>query len=134
MTRRQVGSVITAVAAIGFLATAAYHSSGYSSIVRAAAEAPERVRSLLPMLWLGISFDFTVVGLILAVVAFCPGGPARIILALAAICPFAAAGLQIHFIGFIPPTAILLGVGVVTLVGAIILPSTRVTHQAGVAR
>jgi hypothetical protein len=133
MIRRQVGSVITAVAAIGFLATAAYHSSGYSSVVRMAAEAPERVRSLLPMLWLGISFDFTIVGLIVAVVALRPRGPARIILAVAAICPFAAAGLQLRFIGFIPPTAILIGVGVMTLVAAIILPSTRVT-QAGVAR
>jgi len=92
-----------------------------------AAQAPERVRSLLPILWLALSFDFTVVGLIVAVLALRPGGPARIILAVAAICPFAAAGLQIRFIGFVPPTAILLGVGVVTLVAAIILPSTPVT-------
>ncbi len=132
MTRRQAGSRITGVAALGFLGSAALHTAGYSSIVRASAQAPEPARHLLPMLWLGIAFDFAVLGVIVAVVALRPSGPTRIILAIAAICPLVAAGLQIRFVGFIPPTAILLGVGVVTLIGAMFLPSTRVT-PAGVA-
>jgi hypothetical protein len=41
-----------------------------------------------------------------------------LILVIAAICPLAAAGLQIRFLGFIGPTAILLGVGILTLVAA----------------
>ncbi len=127
MTRRQTGSVITGVAAMGFWAAAALHSALYSSVVRASAQAPDKVRALLPMLWLGIASDFIVLGLIVAVVALRPGGPARIILTVAAICPLAAAGLQIRFVGFIPPTAILIGVCVVTLIGAMLLPSTRVT-------
>ena len=132
MTRRQVGSVITAVAAIGFWGAAALHSMGYSSVVRASAQAPEMLRGLLPLLWLPVAFDLVVLGPIVAVVALRPGGPARIILAVAVICPLAAAGLQIRFLGFIPPTAILIGVGVVTLIGAMVLPSTRVT-PVGVA-
>ena len=132
MTRQRAGSAITAVAAIGFFVTAALHTAGYSSVVRSAAQASEKLRALLPLLWLGIAFDFVVLGLIVGVVALRPIGPARIILAVAAICPFAAAGLQIRFLGFIPPTPILIGVGVVTLLGAMVLPPTRVT-PGGVA-
>ncbi len=126
MTRQRLGGVLTGIAAGGFLATAAFHTTGFSSVVNAAALAPERVRALLPMLWLAIAFDFVVLGLIVAVVAFRPEGPARCILALATISPFAAAGLQIRFVGFILPTAILVGVGVLTLICAIVLPSIRV--------
>jgi hypothetical protein len=131
MTRRQAASVITIVASIGFLGTAAFHSSGYASIVRLAAQAPERVRALLPMLWLGIAFDFSVLGLIVGVMGLRQVGPVRVVLALAAICPFAAAGLQICFIGFILPTAILIAVGVVTLIGAAVCPSPRARPWAG---
>jgi hypothetical protein len=127
MARQRLGSGITAVAAIGFWVTAALHTAGYSSVIRSAGQAPETVRRLLPLLWLALSSDLVVVGLIVALVAFRPGGPARIILTVAAICPLAAAGLQIRFIGFIPPTAILIGVGIVTLIGASVLPPTRLT-------
>ena len=126
MTRQRLGGVLTGIAAAGFLATAAFHTTGYSSVVNAAALAPGRVRALLPMLWLVISFDFAVLGMIVAVVAFRPEGPARSILSVAALSPFAAAGLQIRFFGFILPTAILIVVGVLTLICAIVLPSTRV--------
>jgi hypothetical protein len=34
---------------------------------------------------------------------------------------FAAAGLQLRFIGFVPPTAILLGVALVTLTAAAVM-------------
>ncbi len=127
MTRRQAEAVIAGIAAIGLLGTAPLHSAGYSSVVRASAQAPEMVRGLLPMPWLQIGFDFAVLGILVGVVAFRPGGPARIILVVAAICPLATAGPQIRFIGFIPPTAILIGVGIVTLIGAMIAPSTGVT-------
>ncbi len=125
MTRQRLGTVLTAVAAAGFFATAAFHTTGYSSVVNAVALAPERVRVLLPMLWLAITFDFTVMGLIVAVLAYRPEGPVRSILPVVAICPFGAAGLQIRFVGFILPTAILIGVGVLTLICAIVLPSAR---------
>jgi len=127
MTRGRVGSVITGVAALGFWGAAALHSAAYSSVVRASAAAPELLRRLLPLLWLQISFDFTVLGLIVAFVALRPVGPARIILAVAALCPLGAAGLQIRFTGFIYPTAVLIGVGVATWIAAMVLPSTRVT-------
>lgn len=109
MTRPKVGSIIAGLAAIGFLGTAALHSSGYTSVVNAAGQAPEAVRPLIPMLWLALSFDFIVLGLVVGVVAARPTGPARLILGIAAVAPIAAAVLQIRFIGFIPPTAILIG-------------------------
>lgn len=125
MMRRQVGSAITAIAAFGFWATAVYHGTGYSSVVRASTQAPEMLRAVLPILWLSFAFDLVVLGLIVAVLAFRPSGPARIILVVVAIYPLAAAGLQIRFIGFILPTALLIGVGIVTLIGAMVLPPTR---------
>ena len=124
MSRRTVGRVITGLAAIGFLGTAALHTSGYNGVVTRAAQAPEAIRPLISMLWLAFSFDFTILGLIVAVLAAKPSPVTRLILGITAIAPIAAAGLQLRFIGFIQPTSILIAVAVVTLLGAAILPAT----------
>ena len=72
------------------------------------------------MLWLAFSFDLAVLGLIIGVLVARPRDVARPILVIAALCPFSAAGLQLSFIGFVPPTAILIVLGVVTWAGAVV--------------
>jgi hypothetical protein len=71
------------------------------------------------------SLDLLILGLIVAVVASRPTAPGRMILVIAALSPLAAAGLQLRFIGFVPPTAILLGLGALTLAaGAVLQPQS----------
>jgi len=122
MTRQRAGSIVAALAAVGFIATAALHSTGYNSVTRLAMQSPTEFHALVPALWLAFAFDLTVVGLIVGVVALRPSTTGRLILAIAAACPISAAGLQLWFLGFIPPTGILLGVGGLTLVAAGVLP------------
>lgn len=122
MTRQKAGSIIAAVASVGFIATAALHSTGYKSVTQLAMRSPAELQALVPALWLAFALDLTVVGLIVGVVALRPGATGRLILGMGAACPLSAAGLQLWFLGFIPPTGILLGIGGLTLVAAGILP------------
>jgi hypothetical protein len=122
MTRQKTGSIIAALAAIGFIGTAALHSTGYESISQLSAEVPNELQVLVPALWIAFSLDLTVLGLIVAVISWGRPPGRRLILALAALCPIGAAVLQIFFLGFIPPTGILLGVGGLALIAAGVLP------------
>jgi hypothetical protein len=76
----------------------------------------------MPALWLIFSVDLAVLGMIVGVLAFRKNDLARPILLIAAACPLAAAGLQIRFIGFIPPTALLIGLGALAVVAAATWP------------
>ena len=122
MTRQRTGSIITGIAAAGFLGTAILHSTGYGAILRLAEQAPAELQVLAPAMWLVFSFDLAILGLIVAVVAVRPSAVGRLVLVLAALCPLSAAGLQLRFLGFIPPTGLLLMVGGLTLIGAAVLP------------
>ena len=124
MTRQTSGSIIAGIAAVGFLATAGLHATGYKMISSLAKQAPEALQAFAPALWLAISLDLVILGLIVGVVAFRPNGVGRVILIIAAMCPIGVAGLQLIFLGFIPPTALLLGIGALTLTAAAVLPRT----------
>jgi hypothetical protein len=73
---------------------------------------------VMPALWLVFSSDLVVLGLIVGALALRPSEVARPILTIAALCPIIAAGLQLWFIGFVPPTALLIALGVLTLLSA----------------
>ncbi len=73
MTRRRAGSLLTALTAFGFFATAALHGSGYASVTRLAAEGSPELGLLVPALWLVFSLDLMVLGMIVAALA--PGTP-----------------------------------------------------------
>ena len=114
-TRRARG--MAGVAAAGFLATAALHASGYDAVAAMAAET-QALAVLVPMLWLGFAADLVVLGLIVAVVAWRPVEGGRSVLSIVGLGPLAAAGLQYRYIGFIPPTALLVVLGLFTLATA----------------
>lgn len=122
MTRKQVARLLAAVACLGFLGTAGLHSTGYDSAVRLAEQVPGVIGEVIPMIWLAFSIDLAVIGLIVGILVVRPRDVARPILVVSSICPFAAAGLQLASIGFVPPTAILIGLGIVTLAGAVVWP------------
>lgn len=122
MTRVQLGSLFTGLAGAGFLGTAALHGTGYDSVTQLAARGPAELQALAPALWLAFSLDLVIIGLILAVVARRPIPRDRAVLAVAALSPIGAALLQIRFLGFILPTAILLALGAFTLTAAVVVP------------
>jgi hypothetical protein len=122
MTRRNAGSIVAGVAALGFFGTAALHSTGYKAITELSMGTAPELQAVAPALWLVFSFDLVVLGLIVGIIAFRPSSSGRLILVVVALGPISAAGLQIRFLGFVPPTAILLGIGALTLVAAGVLP------------
>ena len=121
MIRDSIARVIAGAAAISFFATAWLHSTGYDSVTVAALDGPTSLQSLVPALWLSFSFDLIVLGLVVSVVAWRPSALGRIILVIAALGPLSAAALQLRFIGFVPPTAILIGVALLTLTAAALM-------------
>jgi len=121
MRHAQAGGILAGVAAVGYLATAALHSTGYGSVVELATDVPSDLGHLIPALWLVFSLDLAVVGLIVGVVAWKQPVASATILFIAALQPIGAAALQLWSIGFVPPTAILLVVAVTTLVAAALL-------------
>lgn len=118
MTRPRIAGMVAGVAAIGYLGTALLHSTGYSSVVELAAEVPSDLGALMPALWLAFSLDLAVVGLIVGVVAWRRPQAGSLILVIASLQPLGTASLQLRYIGFVPPTAILLAVAAVTLAAA----------------
>ena len=122
MNRSKAARWLTLISAVGFVATAALHGSAYGAINRLAEDGSPDIQTLMPALWLVFSVDLIVLGLILAVVALVPVGGARYIVAIASLCPLGAAVLQLLFFGFVPPTAILLGLSAITSVAAVLNP------------
>ncbi len=125
MTRVQSARFLTGVSSLGFVGIAALHSTGYDSITRVSRDLPAPMGDVMPVLWLVFSSDLVVLGLIVGALALRPTDMARPILAIAAICPLVAAGLQLWSIGFVPPTALLIALGVLTLVSAANWPPRR---------
>lgn len=129
MTRAAISRSLAGVAAAGFLATAWLHSTGYGSVKELARGSHPDLQAVAPALWLAFSVDLVVVGLIVAVIAIRPTPVGRVILAIAACSPLAGAGLQLVFIGFVPPTAILLVLGTITLLAAALLRTDPITTR-----
>jgi hypothetical protein len=129
MSRGSIGRLLAAVAAAGFVGTAALHATGYPSVTRLSSEVRGRLGAAIPGLWLAFSVDLAVLGMIMGVVALRPGPGTRLILALASLCPLSAAALQMHFLGFIPPTAILLGVGLTAAAACVVGPASDIQHR-----
>jgi hypothetical protein len=121
MTRSDTGGILAGIAAIGYLGTALLHSTGYSSVAKLATEVPSDLGPLIPALWLVFSLDLAVLGVIVGVVAWRRPQAGWLILVIASLQPLGAASLQLRWIGFVPPTAILLAVAAVTLAASALL-------------
>jgi hypothetical protein len=134
MTRSWVARLLAWLACFGFLGTAGLHSTGYGSVSRLAADVPGVMGQVMPALWLIFSIDLAVLGLIVGVLAFRKNDVARPILVIAAACPLSAAGLQIRFIGFIPPTALLICLGALAVVAAATWPPGTAPRTVDPAR
>ena len=115
MTRPRLAAIVSWVSACGFFLTAGLHGSAYGQIMRRAETAPETARGILAVLWLSAAVDLVIFGLVILAMARSSGTVAAAVIALAAVSPLAVAAMQVAFLGFVPPTAILLALGALTL-------------------
>jgi hypothetical protein len=105
MTKVRIASVTAAVGAGLLFATSAVHLSAYSSVV---ARAPTDLQPLVGAVWVagGASLIISALLAIAATPLFIVRR--RALLTIAALTPLSIALLQIAYLGFLPPTALLL--------------------------
>ena len=123
MTRPRLAATLSWAAAGGFFLVAALHGSAYRRIMAMAEPAPENVRRVLSVLWLSGSADLVAFGLVVGAMARSSGAVSALVITGAALCPLAVALLQMAFLGFLPPTAMLLALGALTLGAAVLKKS-----------
>jgi hypothetical protein len=124
MTRYQTARVLAAMSASGFLLAAGIHTAGLRRVVF---QAQRGLSGLAPpfvaALWLAFAAALGVLGLMVTLVALGRVTGGRAILALAGCFPAATVVLQLHFLGFTPPVAILAAVAAVSFAAALALPT-----------
>jgi hypothetical protein len=108
MTRQKRASILAGAAAAMLVITAAFHYTGFDSVSRVASEAGGDLAIIVPLLWLSFSIDLVALGLIAALIARQPARVHRPLLLVLAAPPLSAALMQVWYIGFVPPTAVLL--------------------------
>ena len=133
MTRHKFARGLTGLSAAGFFIAAMLHTSGYQSVTLLAQQGPGGLGGLVSALWLAFSAGMITLGLIVALLAREPVGGARAILILAACFPLVTAMLQLRFLGFIPPVAILGTIALVTFAGAVASPRSPNPTSSGAA-
>ena len=114
MTRPRLAVILSRASACGFFLVAALHGSAYFRVLAMAEGAPDTVRRVLSVLWLSASADLVAFGLVVGAMARSSGALPAGVTGLCALCPLAVAGLQVVFLGVIPPTAGLLALAAVT--------------------
>lgn len=133
MTRQRSAQTLAGLSAVGFFVAAALHTSGYGSVRLLAQQGPPDLAPLVSALWLAWAVGLVVLGVLVTLVALGRLPGARVVLLCAAAYPLATAVLQLNFLGFIPPVGILSGIGVLSVAGAIVLPSVRQPTAVGAA-
>ena len=123
MTRPRLAATVSWASACGFFVVAALHGSAYGRIMVMAEPAPETIRRVVSVLWLSGSADLVALGLVVAAMAHSSGAVGALVIALAALCPLAVAGRHVVFLGFLPPTAMLLALAALTLGAAFLKKS-----------
>ncbi len=124
MTSPKTASLLAWIAAILYIITAVWHQSGLSSITALAATGPAGLQPLVPALWVAFGVSLVLLALIIMACARSTSPDRRAILALAALGPLSGAVLQIVYLGFIPPTALLLLDTAVGFAAAVAVPRT----------
>lgn len=120
MTRPRLAVIVSRASACGFFLVAALHGSAYGRVMGMAPPGSESFRSVVSVLWLSGSADLVAFGLVLLAMARASGTVPALVTAFAAISPLVVAGLQVAFLGFLPPTAMLLALGALTLWAALL--------------
>jgi hypothetical protein len=105
MTKERVATVTAAIGAGLLFVTAGFHFSAYPSVM---AQAPAQLRSLMSALWIAGGSSLIISGLLAVAATPLFIVRRRALLGIAALTPASMAVLQIVYLGFLPPTALLL--------------------------
>lgn len=105
MTKERVATLTASVGAALLFGTAGFHLSAYGSVV---AQAPADLRALVSALWVAGGVSLLVSALLTVAVTPLFIVRRRALLGIAALTPLSIALLQIVYLGFLPPTALLL--------------------------
>src|SRR5688572_26724606 len=105
MTKDRVATLTASVGAGLLVATAGFHFSGYGPVV---AQAPADLRPLVAALWVAVGASLLISALLTVAVTPLFIVRRRALLGIAAHIPLSIALLQIVYLGFLSPTALLL--------------------------
>ncbi len=105
MTKERVATVTAAVGAGLLFATAGLHLSVYSFIL---AQTSTDVRPLVAALWVAVGASLMISALLAIAATPLFIARRRALLGIAALIPISIAAVQIAYLGFLPPTALLL--------------------------
>jgi hypothetical protein len=130
MTGAKRGVALTWLTAVLFIATAGLHHTGYPEVRDLARETGGDVAILMPMLWLFFSIELVILAAVALIVARRPTATHGTILVLLGLVPLTAAVLQLVYIGFIPPTAILLFDALVAIAAGVTVRSAALPPAA----
>lgn len=122
MASPRTASILAWAAAALYVGTAAWHQTGLSFVQRLTADGPEGLQPLISALWILFGVSLVILALIIAACASTTHPARRLILGLAALGPVSGAILQIAYLGFIPPTALLLIDAAVAATAALATP------------
>ena len=115
MTKERVATVTAAVGAGLLFATAGLHLSVYSSIV---GQTPADLQPLMAALWVAGGASLITAALLAVAATPLFIVRRRALLGIAALTPLSIAAVQILYLAFLPPTALLLLDAVVLIVAA----------------
>jgi len=130
MTRSKAGRILTWFTAGAFVVTAALHYTGFPDVSALARETGGDVAILMPLLWLFFSIELVILAVVAVVIARKPTATQGVILAWLGLVPAAAAVLQVVYIGFIPPTAILFFDALVAIAAGVTMRSAANSSTA----
>jgi len=105
MTKERLASLTASIGAGLVFATAGFHLSAYGSVT---AQAPADLRPLMAALWVAGGVSLIVSALLVVAVTPMFIVRRRALLAIAALTPLSIAILQVVYLGFLAPTALLL--------------------------
>jgi hypothetical protein len=105
MSKERLATITSSIGAGVMFATAGLHLSAYGSVT---AQAPADGRPLLAALWVACGISLMLTAVLVIAVTPLQTIRRRAILLIAALTPLSIAVLQIAYLGFLPPTAILL--------------------------
>jgi len=105
---------VTAAVGAGLLfLTAGLHHSAYSTVV---GQAPADLQPLVAALWVAVGISLVIAALLAVAATPLFIVRRRALLGIAALVPLSIAGVQLAYLGFLPPTGLLLFDAVVLLV------------------
>jgi hypothetical protein len=105
MTKERVATLMASIGAGLLFGTAVFHLSAYQSVV---ARAPSDLQPIVAAAWVAAGASLIISALLAVAVTPLFIVRRRALLGIAALTPLSIAVLQIAYLGFLPPTALLL--------------------------